>query len=126
MKHYQNKHPAKIQLFITVNSPMRGMPSAKSGLAYSPIVVPAWRDVASESEFIKNLSAWYWPKEIPYHLVFSYEAGEGSDGVVPLESQIPLRLQSESTRIYGFNSPMPIYFMKINLSLCSIKYSSIL
>lgn len=104
MKHYQNKHPAKIKLFITVNSPMRGMPSAKSGVAYSPIVVPAWRDVASESEFIKNLSAGHWPKEIPYHLVFSYETGEGSDGVVPLESQIPLRLQSESTRIYGFNS----------------------
>jgi len=104
MKHYQNRHPAKIKLFMTVNSPMSGIPGANAGVTYSPIVVPAWRDVASESEFIKTLSAWKWPKEIPYHLVFSYETGEGNDGVVPLESQIPLGLQSESTRMYGFNS----------------------
>ena len=104
MKHYQNRHPAKIKLFMTVNSPMGGIPGANTGVTYSPIVVPAWRDVASESAFIKTFSAWKWPKEIPYHLVFSYESGEGDDGVVPLESQIPLKLQSESTRMYGFNS----------------------
>ena len=41
---------------------------------------------------------------VPYHLIFSYEQGEGSDGVVPLESQIPLSLQNEAIRLYGFKS----------------------
>lgn len=94
----------KIALAMTINSPMAGISGAKSGVKYSPIVVPSWRDVAKDSEFINQLTAWQWPEEIPYHLVFSYMSGEGDDGVVALESQIPLKLQQEAVRIYGFNS----------------------
>ena len=104
MKHSESESAVKIALSMTVNSPMAGMGSAKSGVQYSPIVVPSWRDVAEDSEFIQKITAWTWPADIPYHLIFSYESGEGSDGVVSLESQIPLKLQAEAERIYGFNS----------------------
>lgn len=93
-----------IDLVITVNSPLNGMQSALSGVNNSPIVLPAWRDIATGSEFIKGLNDWWWPEEIPYHLIFSYQTGNSGDGVVSLESQIPMRLQTETTRLYGFNN----------------------
>jgi pimeloyl-ACP methyl ester carboxylesterase len=102
MKHNLSGSPVRIALVMTINSPMNGMKSAKSGARHSPVVVPSWRDVAEGSEFIQNLHAWRWPKEVPYCLVFSYKPGEGGDGVAPLETQVPLSLQDEASWIYGF------------------------
>jgi pimeloyl-ACP methyl ester carboxylesterase len=102
MRHERAGNPVRILLAMTVNSPLYGMKSAKSGVAHSPIVVPSWRDVAWGSEFLQEIHAWSWPKEIPYYLVFSFQPGDGDDGVVPLESQLPLSLQAEATRIRGF------------------------
>ena len=101
-KHEARHQVAPVAFMMTINSPMLGMNSAAMGVQFSPVVVPAWRDVAQNSEFVKGLNAWVWPQHIPYHLVFSYEPGNGSDGVVSLESQIPMKLQDESARIYGF------------------------
>ena len=101
-KHEARHQVAPVAFMMTINSPMLGMNSAAMGVQFSPVVVPAWRDVALNSEFVKGLNAWAWPQHIPYHLVFSYESGSGSDGVVSLESQIPMSLQDESARIYGF------------------------
>ena len=89
---------------MTINSPMAGMPAAASGIKHSPIVVPSWRDVEPGSEFLQVIHNWDWPKDIPYHLVVSFKDGESSDGVAPLQSQTPLKLQSESTRMYIFNN----------------------
>ncbi|MDH3763153.1 MAG: hypothetical protein OEU50_19435, partial [Gammaproteobacteria bacterium] len=72
-------------------------------VSYFPIVVPAWRDVAYKSDFVRELQAWPWPRDIPYHLVFSYLSDEAGDGVVELDSQIPRALQREASAIYGFN-----------------------
>lgn len=95
---------ADIGLFATINSPMMGMDSANSGVRYSPIIIPSWRDVASGSAFINGLMQWDLPQDIPYYLFFSYESGDGDDGVVSLESQIPSKLQQEATRVFGFNA----------------------
>jgi hypothetical protein len=89
---------------MTINSPMGGMPSAANGVKNSPIVVPSWRDVSDKSEFLADLRSWVWLRDIPYYLVFSYEPGEDNDGIVGLNSQIPLKLQSEATRMFGFNN----------------------
>jgi len=94
----------RLHLVMTINSPMAGMPAAAAGVKHSPIVVPSWRDVEPASEFLKLINTWNWPKEIPYHLVFSYKTKKGDDGVVQLQSQIPRKLQSESIRMYGFNN----------------------
>ena len=105
VKKYVERFPERVTnigFVLTVNSPMGGMASAAHGVDMSPIVVPAWRDVATNSNFLEDLHAWLWPVEIPYYLVFSHEEDSGDDGVVALESQIPLKLQSESERMYGF------------------------
>ncbi|MET0042417.1 MAG: alpha/beta fold hydrolase [Candidatus Thiodiazotropha sp. 6PLUC3] len=103
-KYYESEHQPVIGLAMTINSPMDGMASAEFGAKSSPIVVPSWRDIAKNSEFLDNIRNWPWPGKLPYHLVFSYQSGEGDDGVVDLESQIPLALQTEATRLYGFNA----------------------
>lgn len=103
-KYRENAQQAEIILAMTINSPMMGMHSASRGVKMSPIVLPYWYDVAEGSAFIDDIMNWAWPNDIPYHLVFSYQHGDSSDGTVPLESQIPLSLQSEALRLYGFNA----------------------
>lgn len=100
----QTKSSYDIALFISINSPMFGMKAAASGVAYSPIVVPSWRDVASESRYIERVHEWKLPTEIPYHLIFSYLDGKDGDGLVSLSSQLSLSLQDEAVKIYGFNA----------------------
>ncbi|MBW9261061.1 MAG: alpha/beta hydrolase [Candidatus Thiodiazotropha sp. (ex. Lucinisca nassula)] len=103
-KYIESEHHPVIGLTMTINSPMDGMASAEFGARSSPIVIPSWRDIAQNSEFLRIIRDWPWPEEIPYHLVFSYQGGDSDDGVVDLESQIPLSLQAEATRLYGFHA----------------------
>jgi len=105
VKHFYETYSADeaiIDQVITINSPLEGMASATSGVKHSPIVVQSWRDVAEGSDFLADLHAWGWPDTITYHLVFSHLPGEASDGIVPLESQLPMDLQKEAVKIYGF------------------------
>ncbi|WP_101757224.1 triacylglycerol lipase [Oceanicoccus sp. KOV_DT_Chl] len=102
-KYASKKRPAQLSLVVTINSPLHGMESAAMGVKTSPIIVPSWIDVAADSAFVKDLHVWKWPANIPYQLIFSYGGGDGSDGVVPLDSQLSYSLQREAQRIYGFN-----------------------
>jgi pimeloyl-ACP methyl ester carboxylesterase len=94
----------RLRLVMTVNSPMAGMSAATAGVKHSPIVVPSWRDVEPGSAFLQGIYDWNWPQNIPYHLVITYTTGESGDGVVSLQSQVPLKLQLESIRMYAFNN----------------------
>jgi pimeloyl-ACP methyl ester carboxylesterase len=102
MRNHESGSPVRVLLAMTINSPLQGMRSAQSGVAHSPIVLPSWRDVAYDSEFVRKILGWPWPKEVPYHLAFSFEAGKGSDGVVALDLALPLSVQAEATRMRGF------------------------
>ncbi len=107
VKKYREQHPAlskNLKFVMTINSPMGGMLSAKAGVDHSPIVIPSWNDVAPGSNFLKEILDWKWPEDIPYHLVFSFEKKTNGDGVVTLDRQIPLMLQAEASRMYGFNN----------------------
>jgi len=101
----QQVNPAfDVSLFMTINSPLYGIAGAASGVEFSPIVVPSWRDVASGSDYVKRVHKWKVPKTIPYYLIFSYLDGEVGDGVVPITSQLSLSLQDEAVKILGFNA----------------------
>jgi len=104
MKHQQYKDEFAIGRYVTINSPLYGMDSAISGVEYSPIVVPVWRDVASNSEYVRHVHEWHVPEEIDYHLFFSFLPGEEGDGIVPLTSQLSISLQEEADKIYGFKA----------------------
>ncbi|MFC3095893.1 esterase/lipase family protein [Alteromonas sediminis] len=122
-KYLAAPRTARIGLYSTINSPMLGMDSANSGVKYSPIIIPSWRDVAAGSEFIQNIMAWDLPEDIPYYLFFTYESGSGDDGVVSLESQIPLKLQQEATKMFGLTGSHagvladPVFIEQFNKTL---------
>lgn len=104
---YAKRFPGEadtLGLVMTVSSPLLGMNSAAAGVRYSPIVVPAWRDVATGSEFVSHLNDAPWPAEVPYYLVFSYLAGSGDDGVVDMASQLPLSAQRAASGVYGLEA----------------------
>jgi pimeloyl-ACP methyl ester carboxylesterase len=104
MKHQQSGASYSLSMVMTINSPLYGMDSAAKGVKLSPIVIPAWRDVASGSDFVNKVHAWHWPREIPYHLVFSFLPHKEGDGVVPMRSQLSLSLQDEAVKIHGFQA----------------------
>ena len=104
VKQYSEQYPDRLDnlmMVMTINGPMAGLPSAAFGL-HSPVVIQCWRDVAPDSDFLREVNSWKWPKEIPYYLIFAYQ-GNKDDRLVPLWSQLPLKLQKEATHIYGFN-----------------------
>ncbi len=100
-EHEKANTDFSVSLYVTINSPLYGMKSAASGVKSSPIVIASWRDLATGSDYIKAAHQWQIPESLPYHLFFSYVAGEEGDGVVPLSSQLSLSLQNEALRIYG-------------------------
>jgi pimeloyl-ACP methyl ester carboxylesterase len=104
---YRQRYPLSarnIGLMMTINTPMAGFKRAEMGVRHSPVVVPSWRDVAKGSDFIKKLQAWTWPDDIPYYLVFSFQNVGYGDGVVSLESQLPMQNQLEASKIFAINN----------------------
>lgn len=99
---------AKVKKLITLSSPMGGYPDAKMATR-APIVIPSWRDISPESDFIKNLYRMDLPVDLEYHLLYAYgnasvvKLRENSDGVVPLSSQLCIEAQDEATAQFGFN-----------------------
>ena len=99
---------AKTRRLVTIASPMAGHPDARLG-ATGPVVIPSWRDLAPESDFMRRLRRKPLPNGLEYHLIYAYgnsrsiKLGENSDGVVPLSSQLCSEAQSEATAQLGFN-----------------------
>jgi hypothetical protein len=66
-----------------------------------------WRSMASNSEFLADLFAH--PLPCPHYLLFSYQGRSlmlgnvASDGVVAVSSELPLHVQEQAHRIYGFD-----------------------
>ena len=100
----------RIELFITIASPMGGHPAAAAGEKHGSLVLPSWRDLNPESLFIKQLFRNPLPRHVDHQLLYTYEnpgtfkLGENSDGVVPLSSQLRPEAQRQSTEQFGFNN----------------------
>jgi len=106
LKKYFKRYPQyakSIQLYISINSPMQGIGSL-SAINYYPVVIPVWRDLVPNSDFINDLHKWQLPASVRYHMIFSFKKGEDSDGVISIYSQLPYNLQAEAVRVYGFNT----------------------
>ncbi|MBX3248504.1 MAG: alpha/beta hydrolase [Myxococcales bacterium] len=86
----------------TVATPFGGVPSAAFGVSWSPAVAPAWRDLVPDGPFLSRLFALPGPRHAQRDLVFLYENGRASDGVVPLVSQLRAEAQEEVQRRAGF------------------------
>jgi pimeloyl-ACP methyl ester carboxylesterase len=89
-----------ITALTTLASPLDGIASAERGVELSPVIVPAWRDLTPQSEFVRTLYSVPLPAGTVYTLLFGY-LQDGSDGVVRIASQLRAEAQSEATRMRG-------------------------
>lgn len=107
-----------IASFTSISSPFGGVESAQSGIDYAPVVMPAWRDLAPNSEFIEKLFTDRYTDRFtghreefnrpPHQLVFGYKVSgiinkKSSDGVISLDSQLIDNAQQQAERVYGLN-----------------------
>ena len=101
--------PFEFPTFITLSTPWQGHAGAEKGVAKSPAVVPAWRDMAPSSPFLKKIWEIPLPKKTAYYLIFSYSGdfspmiNRNNDGAVSLASELDPRAQVAARRTFGFN-----------------------
>jgi len=86
--------------FVTLSTPWLGVESAQTGTRLSPVVLPAWIDLAPGSPFVRNM--FDTPLVSPHYLLFGYSGGNGTDGAVSLESMLRNSAQRQAVRVMGF------------------------
>lgn len=94
------------ELFVSISTPWGGMTSAAIGAELSPIVVPAWRDLATGSAFLAGLHEPALPPRLPFHLVFPYPRPGGlslpsGDGTVGFASLVYRPAVQEATAVHA-------------------------
>ena len=108
-KLHEDGLPPSLKMFLSLSTPYGGDDEALAWLDRMPVVVPVWRDVATNSDFLRQLVRKPFPAGLPFHLFFTFKdpstfkMGESSDGVVALRSQLEPRVQDMATRLHGFN-----------------------
>ncbi len=99
-------HKANKLLFITLATPFGGDAKATNGVKNAPYVLPSWRSIADDGDFIKNLYRHKLFTDEKFELIFAYNnkgKGVSGDGRVPLEKQLRGEAQNEAHTIRGFN-----------------------
>jgi len=111
LNKYQGKASENnVNLFVSIATPLGGHPSAALGEEHGLIVLPSWKNLNPNSQFIKKLYTKPLPKNVNHQLFYAYKnsntlkLGENSDGVVPLSSQLHPAAQQQSSEQFGFNS----------------------
>ncbi|MGB5964920.1 MAG: alpha/beta hydrolase [Sulfurimonadaceae bacterium] len=100
------EHDTNRVLFISMATPYGGDAKASEGVKNAPYVIPSWRSIADDGDFIKNLYRQKLSDLETFELIFAYNNsgdGESGDGRVPLDKQLRSEAQKEARSIRGFN-----------------------
>ncbi|MBA4396281.1 MAG: hypothetical protein C0394_02655 [Syntrophus sp. (in: bacteria)] len=97
-----------VKLFVSISSPWGGERMAKTGVEHSPAVIPSWKDMDPDSDFIRSIFAAKIPDTIRYYLFFGHKGGgspfrQSNDNTVTLESMLDPRAQADALKVMGFN-----------------------
>lgn len=109
----------QIPLFVSISTPWGGHEAAETGVKYAPAVIRSWRDVAPNSDFLRQIFYETDPKtrqvrrrplpeHMSHHLLFGFKRndllpGVSGDAVITLASQLRWEAQQDAERIYGFD-----------------------
>lgn len=97
-----------VESLTTISTPWNGVASAKSGVEWAPTVVPVWRDIDPDSDFVVTLFDLPLPSELPHNLLFgfhvdSFFGADSSDGVITLTSQLREEAQAGASVVHGYD-----------------------
>lgn len=110
LNRYDPDRDNNVELLITIATPFSGHPAAQAGVNHGTMVLPAWRDLSPDSDFLRDLFRLKMPSSIDYQLIYAFgnprklKVGENSDGVVPLSSQLRLEAQAEADAQLGLDA----------------------
>jgi pimeloyl-ACP methyl ester carboxylesterase len=104
----QKKTCKYLRSYTTLSTPWNGVTSAKSGVEWAPTVVPVWRDMDPDSEYVTTLFDTPLPDGLPYQLLFGFKqtsilGSESSDGVIKLTSQLRNAAQEQAFAVRGYD-----------------------
>lgn len=108
-RRQENSGENRVARLITIASPLGGVPGARHAEG-APVVVPSWRNLSPDSDYVSGLYRRPLPDSLEYHLLFAYgdersvRFGANSDGVIPLSSQLAGGAQHEATAQAGFDA----------------------
>jgi pimeloyl-ACP methyl ester carboxylesterase len=103
-EHAETNPKPFITKFVTIVSPLGGMPSADMGVKMAPAVVPSWRDIGPRSEYVKHLYDKALASEIEYSLFFAFNKDDADDTVVALNSQLRKEARHEAAYLAAFQN----------------------
>lgn len=97
-----------LKSFISISTPWAGHDAAKIGLEFSPSVVPVWRDLVPNSQFLQGLFIKPLPQHVRHYLMFSIKQKDmlvfqTNDGVVSMASMLDERAQKQAYKLVAFN-----------------------
>lgn len=103
-----DRHNRAVKLFVSLSTPWGGETLARTGVENSPAVIPSWKDMAPDSDFIGRVFARKLPETLRYYLLFGHRGGgslfrQNNDNTVTLESMLDPRAQAEALKVIGFN-----------------------
>lgn len=101
-------HNQAVKLFVSISTPWGGEQRAKTGVEHSPAVIPSWKDMEPDSDFIRSVFAKKIPDTMRYYLFFGHKGGgnlfrQNNDSTVTLESMLDPRAQADALKVMGFN-----------------------
>lgn len=98
-----------VSVFVSISSPWLGQGEAQMAPGQTTYVLPAWVDLAPQSEFLRKLHESNLPDGTEFALFFGYRGGlssivtGSSDRTVTLRSMLDERAQTEASTIRGFD-----------------------
>jgi len=97
-----------IKHFVTISSPMGGMKSSESGVKRAPAVIPSWRDLVPDSEFLDELFSERLKGKVPYMLLYGDKAKRSlilppeNDGTVSVASATRKEAVADAIKVQSF------------------------
>ncbi len=71
-----------VKLFVSIPSPWGGEQLSKIGVQKSPAVIPSWKDVEPDSEFIKRIFSSKLDSSMRYYIFFGLKEAAASSGKI--------------------------------------------
>ena len=103
----QASDAAYLPLFVSMSTPWRGHKAARSGVEYSPAVIPSWVDMQTDSEYQLAIFAKPFLPSLRYYLLYSQTDPKASidvatDGAVSVSSQLRAEAVRDARQVLGF------------------------
>ncbi|MDD5168996.1 MAG: alpha/beta hydrolase, partial [Syntrophales bacterium] len=101
-------HNRAVKLFLSISTPWGGEQRAKTGVENAPAVIPSWKYMDPDSDFIRRIFSRKMPDGMRYYLFFGHKGGgslfrQNNDNTVTLESMLDPRAQADALKVMGFN-----------------------